>query len=171
MTEYKLKMLFHCGSYDGVPLNGLAVYNDEEVYFNESNIPRYLSKDEYTPAILTKINEIKTSDNPDDVDDKVGFYHVCYMDDNDISVERIISYDIYRLPVNLLEEYKLYFIEFSENVGYHCWNDPQYYKPYIHKDNSDYYKNRKTKPLIDIHALEYLGTFRCDEFQYFYKDN
>lgn len=169
-SPHKLKMLFHCGYYDGVPLNGLAVYNDEEVYFSENNTPRYLSVEEYTPAILTKINEFKTSENPDDVDGQVGFYHVIYMDDNDISVERTISYDIYRLPKELLEEYKARFIEFSENVGYHCWHDPQYYKPYVHIDTAhDYYKNKKPTPLINVNELEYLGTFRCDEFQYFYK--
>lgn len=169
MDELKmdeLKMVFHCEFYDG-PLDGLAIYNDEEVYFCEHPAERFVSKKDYTPAIKTKINEMICADNPYDIDNEVGDYIIECNYHSEFMVERQQMYDIYRLPTQLLLDYKTYFMEFSEAVGYHCWHDPQFYRPYVTYDTSAWYNNNNITPQINIQVLEHLGTFRWDKFKYF----
>ena len=60
MTEYKLKMLFYGGFYDH-PLSGIAVYNDEEVYFNEHTSFESIKEKDYTAEIKTAINYLETN--------------------------------------------------------------------------------------------------------------
>ena len=97
---------------------------------------------------------------------KMYDFHIFLLNGN-FTVERKLSYNIYRLPEHILLAYKSHIIEFSEAVGYHCWHDPKFYKPYLNKDNSEYYKNAKTCVDINIKELEHLGTFIYDEFEYF----
>lgn len=125
-----LKMLFHCGFYD-VPLNGLAVYNGEEVYFSEhiSDLSGWVNEEDYNAEIKTAIDKLKMSG-----DDEIKTKNYCiYMMDDEIEVQCKLFYDLYRLPKDILSDYKSYMIEFSEAVGYNCWHDPQFYKPYVKK--------------------------------------
>jgi hypothetical protein len=162
MTEYTLKILFHGGFY-GHPLNGLAIYNGEEVYFNEHSSCGYIAEKDYTAEIKTAINCLKINDEDDLELEKYYIYRF----NNNFVVERKLLYDIYRLPEYILLAYKSHMIEFSEAVGYHCWHDPQFHKPYLSKDNSEYYKNVEKCIDINIKELEHLGTFKYNEFQYY----
>ncbi len=161
----KLQMLFSAAFHD-YPLNGLAIYNNEEVYFTPKS-ERLLKEEEYTAEIKTIINQLKY-ENEAYRYVTLKDYEIDYDGEADeIFVQRKLFYDLYRLPKDLHEKFKNQHIQFSEAVGYHCWHDPKFYKPYVEKDNSDYYKNNKPFNINHLDKYEHLGTFRYDEFEYF----
>lgn len=162
----KLQMLFYSGYHDH-PLDGLALFNGKEVYFVINPLPQYLKEEEYTPDIKTIINQLK-HENEEYRYIQLKDYDIDY-DLGEVFVQRKIKYDLYQLPKELHEKFKNQHVEFSEAVGYHCWHHPMYYKPYVAKDNTEYYNKKKELLNINQHLdeYEYLGTFQYNEFEYY----
>ena len=164
-NNYKLKLLFHLGFHD-YPLNGLAEYNGQEVYFCVFNEDFTIKESEYPQEI---IDIIARNNFVDDLDDEgcmtVGDYTINKYEE-EIEVNKKLSYKIYKIPVDTLTKLKTEHNRFCEMVGY--WHDPQHHKSFVAKEDwKKYYEQPSDFPKFNESELEYLGTFNYDEFQYF----
>ena len=172
---HSLEMLWH-GKYYDIPLDGLAEYDGEKVYFECIDEGGY----NYT------VNGVISADCPDalvniinsQVDEEYEFYYndysvCCYIDHNNnfptYEIYKHPNYNIYRMNTKVCEEYIDYIMEFSEKVGYHSWHDDKH-KPFNGTNGNwkEYYKNPK-QYVIDLNDCELLGTFTSQHFKNFYR--
>lgn len=166
----QLKMLWH-GSFWDQPLNGLAEYNGEKVFFVVDS-GEMVDQDSYPTEVKVAIARHKISKDKKDLE--VEDYDIYYdeseeVEDGRYSVLEDTFYKIYRIPSNILKEYEDRNTEFCEMVGYHCWHDPSKYKPFvITKTFSEYYA-KKEGPIegFDIKNFECLGRFKYSKFQWY----
>ena len=165
-------------SFWDYPLDGLAEYGGEKVYFKVENSPEnQINEYELSKEYRDQLNQIiydyftKLSHYlPDDFDDEdIGEYKEYTVSRYDKFIfKKKLSYKIYRMPLHILEQYEARQKEFNENVGYHNHHDPLTFKPYIGCTNDDYWK-QKREPIegFDVKNFEELGSFYWNEFEYF----
>lgn len=159
-------MIFHRGYYD-YPLDGLAEYNGQDVYFTIANYPTVLQPP-YPQEVIDALESVVVDD---DLDIDLTEYWIYY--DERLIVEHKLSYYLYKVPIHIIKEYKHEFMVWSDHIGWHCWHD-EHYRPMIvvHPDpsfNKDiFYQSRKEKYVnMDIKDFELIGQFGYDQFQNF----
>lgn len=164
-----LKMLWH-GAFWDQPLNGMAEYNGEKVYFAIDSGDT-IDQDSYPPEVKDAIAKHKIS--KDEKDLEVEDYDIYYdesEEDKRYSVLEDTFYKIYRMPVDVLKEYEDRNTEFCKMVGYHCWHDPSKYKKFVPTEKfTEYYCEKKGKPIegFDIENFVCLGRFKYNKFQWY----
>lgn len=168
-TDTSLKMLWH-GSFWDHPLNGMAEYNGERVYFTIDSWET-IDQESYPPEIIAAIAKHKIS--KDEKELEVEDYYIDYDDSEEeedkYSVHEHTFYKIYRMPANVLKAYEAGNMEFCEMVGYHCWHDPSKYKGFVATENFTKYYAKKKTPIegFDVRNFECLGRFRYDKFLWY----
>lgn len=177
LPKFKLKMLYHTGFWD-YPQDGIAELNGERVYFTVENAPDVVNKYDLDEKAIDEITKLECqyreklySFLPKDFDpEEIGIYKGYEIFSYDrFVVRKRLSYKVYRLPSNILEEYEVQTKEFNEYVGYHTWHDPAMYKPYTFTGRCDEFYHKKKKGIegFNVDNFEYLGSFYDTDFQYF----
>jgi len=178
-------MLWHSGFYD-IPLDGLAEFNSEKVYFINikgtlitsienvetlddiiKNIQNEDFDDEkYKNKLLT---ELKTLEHLEHTQTKN--FEISYTKPRKCAYlyERT-KYKIFRLPKDVLEQYEKRHQEFRDCIGYHSEHDPSMFQKWnLSKSDPTYWtKKREQIPGWDLKNFTYLGTFYAEDFKWFH---
>lgn len=124
-VNYNLKMLWHesYDYYDRRPINGLAEYNGDKVYFTLKDEEILVDEIDYPIEVNNFIN---TYDPNEDNVDTENYYVYCIDDVNmKFEVYRKTSYSIYKMPELILKYYEEYMNELNDTCGYFNWHLPE----------------------------------------------
>ena len=162
----RLQILVHTRFFE-IPLEGLALYNNEKVYFlciSEGGWNEYNTA--FCPASIH--DEIQKREHEEAFVFLMERYVITKEKDGEISVCEGAKYEIYRLPSTILEAYEADIMKFSILVGKHTHHTKEHYKPFD-KQNGSYeaYNNNHTPYVIDIRKLELLCTCNREDFDNF----
>ena len=182
-----LKMLWHSCFYD-IPLDGLAEFNGEKVYFvnirgtlitsidNVSTLDDIIENiqndqsfddEKYKNKLLSELKTLEDLKNP-----KTKNFEIVYITTTRCALiyERA-KYKIFRLPKDVLEQYEKNHQEFRDCVGYHSEHDPSMFQKYdLSKSDSTYWtKKREPIPGWDFENFTCLGTFYAEDFKWFHR--
>ena len=164
---HSLEMLWH-GKYHDIPLDGLALYNRELVYFNCVDEGGWVDIKDCPKVLADMISSQVEKEYEFEWEDYCVWKYVFEWEDT-LEINKKPCYNIYRMPLNLLMEYENYIMEFSEKVGYHCWSNDKY-KPFNANNGTwrDYYK--MCIPInINVEDCELLGSFSSKDFKNYYR--
>lgn len=149
----ELKILWHLSFYD-MPLSGIALYNGEKIYFKVTKecldfcfrkpaIEINSDDEEYDDPVWDLLidkenlygfpNEIIKFVNDNiqqtNISERVGIYDI-EIDGKTIWISQHSVVNLYRMPLDKLNEHEERHWMFQENVGYHTDYDPTIHKPY-----------------------------------------